>query len=366
MPDGRDWAWAALLLLLVLVAAALALAAAAAPAPRPTRTKPPGARGQAVCGGAESVSFAAHDAAAALEGAEVVALAVEAQTRRGGKEQRAGAPASKKTASAPKGAAPQKKAPKPWREYKTWDALEADEAAHRVYLAERAQALTRLPQDWSRVREQAAGLLADNREWLGYIDYVDGRLEITEKVPSPLGLKEGTFDGRGGAVPPETLRAVARRPALFLFHTHPGPASGQWPSPDDFELAVYHTYRARYAAHIVVAPDVVYLYGLREGRRAAVWADPNPHYAALRLGYDIYNVMWAHRSYADYFAASEIAALAEKFGVLCVAYPSDRFVREASTTRYFATQEVDFDGAEKKLAGLRAAAGRRPGGGPPA
>ena len=166
------------------------------------------------------------------------------------------------------------------------------------------------------------------------------------------------YDGLGAKVPADSVKVIHGKPALFAYHTHPVGSGAQWPSPEDLAAAILDTFRGRFAAHVVISPDVIYVYGLSATRTFQLLDDPNPYLAALRLENDVYNAFAAMRSYADFYPVFEMERLAEKFGLVFMQYPLDSFARTQYLQLHRTSQAVDFDAAEVRLQRLREAAAK--------
>lgn len=230
-----------------------------------------------------------------------------------------------------------------WTKYDTWAELRGA-PAYATYWADRAAVLKEYPADWSRVRDELKDALAEPREWAGTVNIVDGVPAVTRKMPSPHDV-----DSRGGAsVPAHLVEAIGRAPAMFFFHTHPEPVSPLI-SGIDAAAAVIDGYQGRYAAHLVVSPTAITMYGLSPDTLADIQNTSNPRAAAARLAYDLYNAVDGLRSYHQYYSVRDLAAIMRKMGMVYAVYPLDPFVRVAHNHVFVSSSRVDVESAQAQL-----------------
>jgi hypothetical protein len=229
---------------------------------------------------------------------------------------------------------PTKKKPKamqPWRSYATWNELMKDKGALDVYWEERSEILNSLPDDWAKVRKQAAPLIADPFEWAGHIDIVKGQLQIVSKYPSKAKEKQPEWSAVRASVSPEVAQKVWSKPALFVFHTHPEEKNqldaAHPPSPPDLSSAIFSSFKGHYAAELVLSRTAIYMYGLRAARRTALWNMPHPSLEVTRVAFDAFCAFSSMRSYAEFYSLAELEALTGKFGMFYVTYPGDGYAQ---------------------------------------
>jgi hypothetical protein len=242
-----------------------------------------------------------------------------------------------------------------WTTYKTWKDL-AGTPAYRQYWQERTEVLKNYPTEWGRVREQLKAALSDSREWAGSINITGaGRSpSVVSKIPSPFAVGEAVEHGASAVIPADVVAKASETPAMFFFHTHPT-ATSPLISSIDASAAVLGCYLGHHAAHLVVSPDAIIMYGLLPATLARIWGDPNPHVAAERKSYDVYSAVEGLRSYGAYYSARDLAGIMERMGLLYVVYPLDSFVRVAYSNVFIPQQSVNTDEARRQLARVEAA-----------
>lgn len=245
-----------------------------------------------------------------------------------------------------KAAAKAAKPKKAWTSYETWTALENDPGAVDAYWADVNAVLGSLDLDWSGVRAELADKLYDDREWAGRINLVDGKPKIVELVPSPHAVGEGPLPRRAAAmVPAEVMARLEKKPALFIFHTHPGEGPGtEMPSPTDVAGALWMAYTQHYAADLMVSPYGVFMYGPNAAFRAAIWADKSPDKALLALyrrAADVLAAMEGSRSWTSPWTLEDYATMLRRYDVEYVAFPTDKYARADQRTLYSTPSAVD-------------------------
>jgi hypothetical protein len=216
---------------------------------------------------------------------------------------------------------------KPWTEYATWDELGEDKAAAAQYFADVHNTLSRLDLDWSDVRRELDSAVKDNREWIGRINMVDGKPRVVEKRPSPF-LEGEVGDSRAAAamVPGELVDEVASRPALFIFHTHPGlAASAAMPSSADVLVATYLAYNHMYAANLVISQYGVFLYRPNSAFMNAINESDDKRLTILRRAADTAAAISGSRSWANPWTLKDYALQLRRYGIELVVFPTDRY-----------------------------------------
>jgi hypothetical protein len=248
-----------------------------------------------------------------------------------------------KTKTKSKAAAPRKASSELWTSFPTWVALSKDKKALDQYWKERSEVGNHFPSNWNKVRQVAHEMVHSDREWAGLINIVDGVPQIVSKHPSPLKAGEGLHSGEveGAVVPASLINKINKKPALFMYHTHPAGVGAQWPSPHDLANSILHTYRGHYLAHVVIASDVIYLYGVNSQRTTQIWDDPHPNLAVIRFAFDTFNAFSAMRSYESYYPHGEMEKLATKLGLLYAHFPTDEYAHVIYNRNHRLSQLVD-------------------------
>lgn len=245
----------------------------------------------------------------------------------------------------PESAKKKLKPKKPWRAYETWDDLMKDKGALDAYWDERGEILNNLPDDWAKVRKQAAPLIKDAFEWAGHIDMVKGQLQIVSKYPSKNEPIQPEWSSVRASVSPEVARMVWSKPALFVYHTHPQDEDQlTWahpPSPPDLSSGVFSSFKGHYAAELVLSRNAIYMYGLRAARRTALWNMPHPSLEVTRVAFDTYCAFSAMRSYAEFYTLAEMETLAAKFGLFYITYPDDNHAQSRFNLFFQLAPHVD-------------------------
>lgn len=215
-----------------------------------------------------------------------------------------------------------------WTDFATWKEL-AGTPQFRQYWMERQHALKNYPASWARVRKQLAAEVQDSHEWAGCINLTSVKPsdksgftelvpEVVEKLPGP--------QGAGAMISVEVMRKISRRPAMFLFHTHPSNTS-PFVSSLDVATAIMGCFLGHHAAHLVVSEQAIIMYGLLPATLARLWDDGHPQLAAARKSFDAYNAIEALRSYGDYYSAKDIEGVMRNLGLLYVIFPLDSFAQ---------------------------------------
>jgi hypothetical protein len=127
-------------------------------------------------------------------------------------------------------------------------------------------------------------------------------------------------------VPGELVDKVARTPALFLFHTHPGLATGSaMPSAADVLVATYMAYNSRFAANLVVSPYGVFLYRPDPQFMKAIAESDDPRLAVLRRAADTAAAISGARSWVDPWNLKDYTAQLRRYGIELVVFPTDKY-----------------------------------------
>lgn len=225
------------------------------------------------------------------------------------------------------------KGKKPWTRYPSWDALSKDEEAVAEYTAVAHQVLENLTLDWSGVLAKLQDLVYADREWAGRINLVHGKPKIVELVPSPFAVGEGPLPkGTSAMTPKDLIAKLANKPALFLFHTHPGEgASSTMPSPMDIASAAWIAYTGEFAAELMISPYGVFMYGPVSSFRRAVWAEghtPRDAYlATLRRIVDLLSALSGSRSWQAPWTLDDFRRTLHMHGMEYIVFPTDRYAQ---------------------------------------
>jgi hypothetical protein len=240
---------------------------------------------------------------------------------------------------------------KPWADYDTWEAMDKDKGASLAYWDDLTKLNNTLELDFSEVRKSLAKTVYDNREWAGRINYVKGKLEVVELVPSPYAVGEGPLSRQTKAmVPAEVMAKLEGKPGLLLFHTHPGEAGGSaMPSGVDMSAALNIAYTGRYAAELVVSPYGVVLYGPSSQLREKVWdvdlsdpdADNKVRLTTLRHAADLLGAFNGSRSWKSPWSIQDYSNMARQYGVEYVVFPNDNYAAVDQRAVYRSLCEVD-------------------------
>jgi hypothetical protein len=223
---------------------------------------------------------------------------------------------------------------KAWTEHATWESLFHDEEAYKEYWNDVQMVINKLDLDWSGVRAELKEQLYDSREWAGRINLEGGKPKIVELVPSPFSVNEGPLPPQATAmVPAEVVEKLEIKPALFLFHTHPGEVGGSTlPSPTDVAGSMWIAYTNQHAANLVISPYGVFMYGPSMGLRTEIWKkNNNPVEAKLTIYKRIADMLAAlegSRSWADPWTLKTYARMLERYNVDYVIFPTDKYACE--------------------------------------
>lgn len=235
-----------------------------------------------------------------------------------------------------------------WTHYKTWKALFKSEKAYAAYLDDVDSALSHLDLDWSDVRAELGDKLYDNREWAGRINLVNGRPKIVELVPSPHAVGEGPLAKQASAmVPAEVIEELEKKPALFMFHTHPGEVGGSaMPSATDVAGAMWTAFTNHFAADLVISPYGVFMYTPNTRFRRAVWSDNSTTQSdALLVLYrriaDMLAAMEGSRSWSSPWTLTDHAEMLRRYDVDYIIFPTDKYAQVEYRNVYTTPTAVD-------------------------
>lgn len=243
---------------------------------------------------------------------------------------------------------------KPWTSYKTWAALSQDLGAVAEYWQDVNTTLDELDLDWSDVRRELAEKLYDDREWAGRINIVKGKPKIVELVPSPYRMGEGPLEaGMLAIVPAEVMEKLENKPAMFIFHTHPGESAGAMvPSPSDLEGSIMTALTGRFAADVIVSPFGVYLYTPSQSARREVWGDgaksktgkglQTELIRTLRRTVDVLGAFGGARSWRSPWTLDEYAEVLRRYDFEYVVFPTDKYAW-ASLRRTYSMPSIAHD-----------------------
>lgn len=238
---------------------------------------------------------------------------------------------------------------KPWTECATWDEVFEKDEVRNAYWDDVTAALNDLDLDWSDVRAELGDKLYDNREWAGRINLVNGKPKIVELVPSPHAVGEGPLTKQAAAmVPAEVIEALERKPALFMFHTHPGEVAGSaTPSPIDVAGALWIAYTGRFAADLVISPYGVLMYGPNPDFRLAVWGDDNTAEEAqlnlCRRIADVLAAMEGTRSWVSPWYLETFASTLRGYNVDYIVFPTDKYAYMDRRSSFTSPAPVDHE-----------------------
>ena len=225
------------------------------------------------------------------------------------------------------------KGEKSWTRYASWGAMSRDAEAVAEYTAAAHLVLENLELDWSGVLAKLQDLVYADREWAGRINLVHGKPKIVELVPSPYAIGEGPLpEGARATTPKELIAKLANKPALFLFHTHPGEGAGStMPSPIDIASSAWIAYTGEFAAELMISPYGVFLYGPASSFRRAVWAEghtPRDAYlATLRRVVDLLSALSGSRSWQAPWTLDDFSRTLHVHGIEYIVFPTDRYAQ---------------------------------------
>lgn len=239
-----------------------------------------------------------------------------------------------------------KKPLKPWTHYETWEALIQDEGALAEYIIQRAAVLSNPDLDWGPVLAIMRPKLKENREYIGIVNLdADGRtLRLVASEPSPIeagtmGEDSTSFAG----VPSELVGKYAKRPGLFIFHTHPeDPRAWPLPSSQDLSVAIYFSAGGRFAASAVISSYGVLVYGPDTSAINAIHQAKDIKLAMLNLSHDVVAAHEATRSWSAHTIADYLGFY-PRHRMLMFVYPSSKMVGDSRRYSLFWDLESPID-----------------------
>lgn len=248
-------------------------------------------------------------------------------------------------------ASAKKAAARPWTEYRTWEKLRKDKAAMGRYHNDVFRVMNEIPPDWSALRAAAAPLLADDREWAGLINVIDGVPTIVEKVPSPTKVGETTRLNVSAEVPVEVIDKLSTRPAYYMFHTHPDKVvSPQLVSTADILLAVTESFFGHYAANAMVSSTAIVLYGMYKEPLDRIFAAEHPYLEFTQYCLDVYGALTGLRSRQGTHSIRDFTTVLEQFGIFHIVLPTDGYANLYYNTVYSYPRNItDIDSYERQL-----------------
>jgi len=231
-----------------------------------------------------------------------------------------------------------------WTKYKTWIALEGDKGAKQQYFNDREEVLNGLVLDWSDVRTSLAKKIDDDREWAGRINIVNGKPKVVECVSSPYRIGENVNPGVLAMIPADTINRLSEKPAMFLFHTHPGKSPGSGiPSDTDIVTGLSMTYLGWTAGHLVVSHSGIILYGVGQSFMKQVWSDAHPHWIAMRKIFDVLTGLMGRRSWRRWWRIRDIEEFMQRYDVMFISFPTDAYARDYYKNKFQIYQGTDFE-----------------------
>ena len=181
--------------------------------------------------------------------------------------------------------------------------------------------------DWAPVLAKVNPLLADNHEYIGIVNVeADGRtLRLDGLEASPV--KSGTVkDGLTFAsVPAAMVEKWARRPALFLFHTHPAdPRGNPLPSTPDISTSIYFS-SINWAINVVISRFGVFAYSVdREGLKS-IHGSKNFPLAVANFSHDVVAAHQSVRSWSPHTMADQLEFF-RRYRMYCYMWPTSEVV----------------------------------------
>lgn len=187
---------------------------------------------------------------------------------------------------------------------RTWKALTKNPIKHDKHRLSRDEIVNRIPYlNWGIVHKQLRPAVLDDHEWVGLIDIKNGNPVIIQKER-----------GGKGHISPEQLKKYTERQAMFLFHTHTKGTCGI-PTAADIAASLDSTHNSRFAGHVVVSENGLYVYGATDDLINKIWSDPAPRLAILTHMYDVYTMMEGRRSWNNWSMA-EFKSTLRRYGIM--------------------------------------------------
>lgn len=249
------------------------------------------------------------------------------QGGQGGEGGQGSGPNAAATGGATRPAKP-KAAERKWTDFETWEELRADKRAVAAYFRQRSEVINYPALDWSEVLHKIGPLLAKDYEYIGLVNLKpDGKtLYLAGFEASPVKAGSVDSDTTFAMVPEELILKYARRPALFIFHTHPAdPRGSPFPSSQDLSVAIRLAAASRFVSNVVISRYGVFAYGLgwsgyRDILKAKDW-----QLAMLNLSHDVVAAYEAQRSWRPH-SVRDILDFFPRHRLFVNVYPSPDFV----------------------------------------
>ena len=217
---------------------------------------------------------------------------------------------------------------KRWTEHATYaDLISSGKKGVAEYEQARHAAMQNPDYDWAPVLAKVNPLLADNHEYIGIVNLeADGRtlrLDGLEASPVKAGTaKDGiTF----ASVPAAMVEKWARRPALFLFHTHPAdPRGSPLPSTHDISTSIYFS-SINWAINVVISRYGVFMYGANVQALETIHASKNFTLAVANFSHDVVAAHQSMRSWGPHTLADHIDFY-RRYRMYCYVWPTSEAV----------------------------------------
>lgn len=241
-----------------------------------------------------------------------------------------------------------KKPKKQWTACKTWDEVFQDDDMRQSYWDDVNHVLNELGLNWDSVLAELGEKLYDDREWAGRINVVDGVPKIVELVPSPYAAGEGPLPAQAVAmVPSEIVEALEKKPAFFIFHTHPKEAPGSaFPSPTDVVGSMMIAYTGHFIADLMISPYGVFMYGPNYDFRLAIRKCKTAEDAKLTLyrrNADIIAALEGARSWTTPWKLETYIHMAEQYDVEYISFPTYKYAKADRRSLYTMPPVIDHD-----------------------
>lgn len=239
-----------------------------------------------------------------------------------------------------------------WRSHESWESLSKDKAAYAQYSKDRADVLNSLDLDWTDVMRDVAPKLGDDREYIGLIDAVPAggsgaarkwKLAVTTIEASPV-VKGTTNDGiTFASVPAELVEKVARKPAMFIFHTHPDdPKGSPLPSSTDVSTAISMAYAGMYAANVMISRYGAFLYAPSLQVFKDIRDSTDPDLAMRHFRHDAVAALESIRSWKEW-TLGDYQRLFDMHKLLYVVYPTSTYTAHSYRLKFRSYQDAPSD-----------------------
>lgn len=219
-------------------------------------------------------------------------------------------------------------AKKHWTEYSTYaDLVSGSKKGVAEYEQARAAAMQNPDYDWAPVLAKVNPLLADSHEYIGIVNLeADGRtLRLDGLEASPVKAGEANDGLTFASVPAAMVEKWARRPALFLFHTHPAdPRGSPLPSTHDISTSIYLS-SINWAINAVISRYGVFVYGMGRQALEAIHASKNFALAVANFSHDVVASHQSMRSWGPHTLADHIDFF-RRYRMHCYVWPSSEVV----------------------------------------